>query len=173
MFLSFALETQATALPVVIGLMMLATVGMCATWPALEALVSDGEPPARLQGLLGTYNVIWAIASAFAYFTGGAMIQHWGWTSMFLVPAGLQGIEFSIALWIHKHAPRQPVRLLTAAELINPITHKSIRSPVSPQTFLKMALLSNPFAYLAINTVVSVMPTLAGRLGLNTAQTRS
>jgi predicted MFS family arabinose efflux permease len=41
------------------------------------------------------------------------------------------------------------------------------RSPVSPKKFLRMAWLANPFAYLAINTVVAVIPTLANRLDLS------
>ena len=39
------------------------------------------------------------------------------------------------------------------------------RSPVAPATFLKLAWLANPMAYLAINTIISSVPTLAARLG--------
>src|ERR1051325_11596272 len=31
-------------------------VGMSFTWPTLEALISEGEPPAGLQRMLGIYN---------------------------------------------------------------------------------------------------------------------
>lgn len=169
MLAAFFMETVATSLPAVLGLMMMGSVGMCASWPALEALISDGEPPARLQGLLGTYNVIWAVASAFAYFTGGVIIQHGGWNCLFLISAGLQCLEFLVASWIQKNAPHQPVRSISV-DSITPITHESLRSPIPPQTFLKMGWLANPFAYLAIATVVSVIPTLAAKFQLNTAQ---
>src|SRR5580658_2081727 len=45
----------------VVGLAMIGDVGMAFTWPAVEALVSEGEPPARLPGLLGVYNFIWSV----------------------------------------------------------------------------------------------------------------
>jgi MFS family permease len=40
-------------------------------------------------------------------------------------------------------------------------TPEGYTSPVSPALFLKMAWLANPLAYLAINTVISTLPTLA------------
>ena len=39
--------------------------------------------------------------------------------------------------------------------------------PVSPQAFLKMAWLANPFAYVAINTLFAVMPGVAEKLALS------
>jgi MFS family permease len=159
MIVSFALETQVTGLWTAVALMVVGNIGMCFTWPALEALVSDGESPARLQSLLGTYNVVWAVASAFAYFTGGAMIKHWGWNSMFLVPAGLQLVELVVVLWIEARVDHQPARV--SSDTAAPSSHETPRSPVSPKTFLMMAWLANPVAYLAINTVVSTIPTLA------------
>src|SRR5262249_14504008 len=74
-------------------LIMIANVGMCFTCPALEAMVSEGEPRHRMQSMVGIYNVTWAGAGAFAFFTGGAMIQHWGIRSMYLVPAALLLIQ--------------------------------------------------------------------------------
>lgn len=169
MIAGFALQTQVHGVVGLIVLMMFANIGMCSTWPALEALVSEGEKPARLQGLLGTYNVVWAITSAFAYFTGGAMIKYWGWNSMFLVPAAIQVVELALVLWIQHHAPRQTATVCSFKEI--PVTHESIRSPISPKTFLKMAWLANPFAYLAILTVVSIIPTLVEKFNLDTMQT--
>src|SRR5262249_51156648 len=40
--------------------MVFTAIGMCLTWPALEALVCEGETPANLQHMVGLYNVIWA-----------------------------------------------------------------------------------------------------------------
>ena len=42
--------------------------------------------------------------------------------------------------------------------------------PVSPKTFLKMAWLSNPFAYVAVNTLIAVVPSLAGKFSLSATQ---
>ena len=72
MAVSFAMESQVSALWPAMGIAMAANLGMCFTWPALEALVSEGEPPGRLQNFLGIYNCVWALTAGIAYFTGGA-----------------------------------------------------------------------------------------------------
>lgn len=170
MALSFALESQVSGVWLTLGLIMTANLGMCFTWPALEALVSEGEPQARLQNLIGIYNCVWAIGSALAFFVGGAMIERWGWNTMFFVPAAMQVIELAIVLWIEKEAPRQPAVAIKNSDSLPHPAEPVIVSPVRPKTFLKMALLANPFAYLAINTVVSVIPTVATKLHLDTKQ---
>jgi len=143
-------------------------IGMCLTWPALEALMSEGEPPFRLQSLVGIYNVVWAGFGAFAYFTGGVLQQKFGWKSIFYVPAGLLLLEMSLAFWLEREAQRQP-----PVELDPPLlrsTPEGGASPISPALFLKMAWLANPLAYLAINTVISTLPTLAKRFDLTVMQ---
>lgn len=45
-----------------------------------------------------------------------------------------------------------------------------MHQPVSPQAFLKMAWLANPFAYIAINTLIAVMPGVAHNLALSATQ---
>jgi MFS family permease len=152
-----------------IGLAMAASIGMYLTWPAMEALVSEGEPPARLQGLLGLYNFVWAGAAGIAYFTGGAMQRKWGWdTSLFYIPAGILLLELGLATWLEKMVRQQPSPTESAPlPLLHPIK-EGYRSPIPPGTFLKLALVANPMAYLAINTILSSAPSLANRLGLST-----
>ncbi len=151
-----------------IALAVMGSLGMCLTWPAMEALVSEGEPPARLPGLVGFYNVVWAATAGFAYFTAGAMQHSWGWgASMFYVPAGILAIEFGVATWLEGEAQKQP-EVAQRSEI--PILHvikETYRSPIPPAAFLTLALVANPMAYLAINTVISSMPAVAARLGLS------
>ena len=151
-----------------VALTMVGSLGMCLTWPALEALVSEGEPPARLQGLIGAYNVVWAVTAGFAYFTGGALQQKWGWTiSLCYVPAGLLILEPALAAWLRRKVRQQPaVTGQAPLPLLHPM-RESYRSPIAPATFLKLALVANPMAYLAINTVISSAPALAQRLNFS------
>jgi MFS family permease len=151
-----------------IGLTMAGSIGMCLTWPAMEALVSEGEPPARLQGLLGFYNFVWAAVAGFAYFTGGAMQDNWGWqTSMFYIPSGILIVELGLAVWLQKKVQQQPAAPEAASlPLLHPIK-EGYRSPIAPATFLKLAWIANPMAYLAINTIISSVPALAQRLSLS------
>ena len=87
MIVAFMLGSRTDSLWLTVGLTMAASIGMCLTWPAMEALVSESEPPARLQGLLGFYNFVWAVVAGCAYFTGGAMLQKWGLKSLFYIPS--------------------------------------------------------------------------------------
>jgi DHA1 family multidrug resistance protein-like MFS transporter len=159
--------SQTGSIWLTVALALVGCIGMCLTWPAMEALISEGEPPARLQGLVGFYNFVWAAAAGFAYFTGGAMQQKWGWPSIFYVPAGLLAVELGLATWLVGKVRRQPAPTESAdLPLLHPIT-ESYRSPVAPAILLKMAWVANPMAYLAINTIISSVPALAQRLSFS------
>jgi MFS family permease len=171
MLAAFLACSQTGSMWLTIALVVCACLGMCLTWPAMEALVSEGEPPARLQGLLGFYNVVWAAAASFAYFTGGAILQKWGLQSMFYVPVGILALELGLATWLEEKVRRQPTPAERAALPLLHAMKESYRSPVAPALFLKMAWVANPMAYLAINTMISSMPALAQRLSFSPMQT--
>jgi hypothetical protein len=168
MIVAFLSCSQTESIGLTIALAIAGALGMCLTWPALEALVSEGAPPARLPGLLGFYNVVWAASAGFAYFTGGAMQHKWGWpASLFYVPAGLLALGLGVATWLAGEVRRQPAAPEHAAlPLLHPMK-ESYRSPVAPATFLKLAWLANPLGYVAINTIISSVPALAARLSLS------
>ena len=190
--------------------MIICIIGMCFTWPTLEAMVSEGEPPPRLQRMVGIYNLVWAGGGAFAYFTGGAMLEQLGLQSMFLVPCAMQMAQLALVFRLEKksvHAqagkrpgaeggsPSPPVSLSDPREEgsgaramgeraeglseVGPQTHSRSRGlqagtlELNPRAiprsraFLKMAWLANPFAYLAINTVIAGIPSLARELKLS------
>lgn len=145
----------------------IATIGMCFTWPTLEALVSENEPPRRLQAMVGLYNFIWAAGGAFAYFTGGAWLEWSQGRSMFLVPGGIIAVQLLLTVWL-AHKARIPRGASAPADREVTGAGRGLqKSPVSAKTFLHMAWLANPFAYLAINTVIAVIPTLAGQMHLS------
>jgi MFS family permease len=167
MLVAFLACSQTGSMWLTIAFSVVACLGMCLTWPAMEALVSEGELPARLQGVVGFYNVVWASAGALAYFTGGAIQDKLGWQSLFYIPAGILALEFVLATWLEHQVRRQPDGPVQAAlPLLHPMK-ESYRSPVAPAIFLKMAWVANPMAYLAINTIVSSVPTLAQRMSLS------
>ena len=141
------------------------------TWPALEALVSERESQAGVQEMVGIYNCTWAGAAAFAYFTGGKLYDLFGVGAVFWLPAGIFLAQFVLLLWLDKnHAavlaatPEPPKAMPHVPEAA------ALRQPVSPQAFLKMAWLANPFAYIAINTLIAVMPGIAHNLALSATQ---
>src|ERR1039458_3202410 len=138
------------------------------TWPALEALVSERETQAGVQEMVGRYNCTWAGSAAFAYFTGGKLYDVLGAGAVFWLPAGIFFTQFLLLLWLEKHhdtvlaaTPEPPKENHHAPE------SSALLQPVSPQSFLKMAWLANPFAYVAINTLFAVMPGVAQKLALS------
>jgi predicted MFS family arabinose efflux permease len=138
------------------------------TWPALEALVSERETQAGVQEMVGRYNCTWAGSAAVAYFTGGKLYDVLGAGAVFWLPSGIFFTQFLLLLWLEKHhdavlaaTPEPPKENHHAPE------SSALLQPVSPQSFLKMAWLANPFAYVAINTLFAVMPGVAQKLALS------
>ena len=176
-----------------IGVMVLTVVGMSFTWPTLEALISEEEPAPGLQHMVGIYNVVWAATAAVANFSGGAMLDKLGFASLFFVPIAILLSQLVLTGWLQSQArlPDQRSQSVGAVET-NPIPAKTLSSgfvvsgstvgvetepviapamtapPRRAKAFLRMAWLANPFAYIAINTLIAVMPGVAARLGLST-----
>ena len=175
MIASLGLGTQLTSAAGQVGVMMGMVLGMCFTWPTIEALVSEGETPAGLQQMIGLYNVVWAGTGAIAYFSGGAMLQHLGLKSMFFVPLAIQLVQLPLMLWLELALARQNrgalsaqgADLASAGDAVQPVPLNP-RPIAKARTFLRMAWLANPFAYIATNTLIAVMPSVATKLGLST-----
>jgi MFS family permease len=155
------------------AVMMVWTLGMCLTWPSLEAVVSEHERPGRLQRLIGIYNVTWAAGSGAAYFLGGALLETLGRPGIFLVPAALHAIQVGLVFWlerVNRHWSGPDPDLESAAGDSHPCPQDQTRSPVSRKTCLRMAWVANPFAYIAINAILPVVPGIAEKLDLSDTQ---
>ena len=155
-------------------LLVIWTLGVCCTWPTLEAAVSEGELPRRLQRMIGLYNLTWAGGAAVGFFAGGALIEALGPRSIFFLPAGLHALQFVLTFTLPLDTTRAP---LPDAE---PLTHgpenvagQSTLPPLTPRpiartrAFLRLAWFANPFAYIAINSILPVIPSLARKLALS------
>jgi len=137
------------------------TVGMCFTWPNLEALISDRQDPKRLPAILGVYNIVWSGGAALAYFFGGAVVEAAGWRSIFWIPVVLHFAAIAGAALL-----KPQWREIQSQPLGQGARDLDEHHPEGA-CFLKMAWVANPFAYLAINTVVALIPDLAGRFDLS------
>ena len=134
------------------------------------------EPPAGVQTMVGIYNVVWAGTGALAYFSGGAMLEKLSMKSLFYVPITVQLIQLGLTVWIERQAragderPRhEPASQDARSAYIAVNTLELNPRPIAKaRTFLAMAWLANPFAYIASNTLIAVMPGVARRLGLST-----
>jgi MFS family permease len=164
MSVMLAVSAFAQTVPVLMVLMVLWTLGMCFTWPNLEALAADHQSPDSLPGAIGIYNVVWAGASAIAYFSGGALAEAFGWRSIFWIPLIIHLVQLAVAFRV-----RVQWALIAGAPLENAGVAREEPHPQGG-LFLKMAWVANPFAYIAINAVIPLIPDLALRLNLSPAQ---
>ncbi len=147
------------------------TFGIGLTWPALEAITSEHEPPGRLQRLLGIYNLVWSLGSGLATFSGGAILEHLGPDGIFLLPAAIHFAQWGLAVYWERESrrPWAGPPLLDASAADPASARARARSPVPPRVFLRMAWVANPFAYVAINAIIPVIPDLARRFELSPA----
>ena len=137
------------------------TVGVCFIWPALETLISE-RAGAELAKMVGIYNVTWAAGAAVGYFTTGILIEKLGMESLFWLPLGLTAVELALlpcaARLLRKENDRHGQE-----ENLTPAVCEA-----DAKRFLRMAWIANPFSYVAINTVIPLIPSIAEKLSLST-----
>lgn len=139
------------------------TAGVCLVWPALEAMISE-RAGASLPKIIGIYNITWACGGAVAYFTAGILIENLGTTSLFWLPLGITLAEAAILPWASKYLKKESILQNYAPQQASPV------SAADAKRFLLMAWIANPFSYVAINTVIPLIPSVAENLGLSTGQ---
>lgn len=154
------------------GLMVLVavyTVALLFIWPALEAMAIAGEPPERVPHVVGLYNLTWSGSAALAYFTGGPLYDWLGAWMIFGIPAAISVFELVALLIMTRGTTAMLAPPVAAAAIDTPVASSidgRTRPPRGP-TFLRLAWLANPLAYMAIYTLLAVMPGLAASLGLS------
>ena len=154
-------------LAALLGSLALWTIAMCFTWPALEAFATHGESDEGTKRMVGIYNLTWSSCAGLMYFAGGSLFEWLGPRSLFWIPATILAGQFALTLQLerlpHSPAPSPPAAPHRPEEA-------AFHQPVSPATFLKMALLANPFSYIAIHSFLAVVPGRSTELGLTVAQ---
>ncbi len=162
-----------TALWGQIGTLMVWTIAVCFTWPTLEAVVSEGESREGVARQIGIYNLVWASSTAVAYASGGALFETLGKLSLFWLPILFYAVQLVLLGIIAQgvrmaHAMSGHIGAAGTAAAHPEAT--SFHQPVKPTTFLTMARVAIPFAYIAINTLLAVIPDRALALGLSTSE---
>jgi len=165
MLLALAAGSQLHSAAGLILSSLVLSVGMCFLWPTIEALVSEGEDAEGLPRAIGTYNVVWAGTNALALFTGGTLVEKLGFQSIFYIPFAIVVAQLALTFWLQRHADEMARAALNHPVVMLP-PDPNRPSPARTMAFRRMALLSNPFAYVAINTLIAVLPGIAVRFHL-------
>jgi MFS family permease len=137
------------------------TASICFTWPALEAIISEGGG-ARLSDMVGIFNVTWAVGASVAYFTAGLLLERLGMTSLFWLPLCLVALQVMLVFLAG--------RLRQKGTTVAPVAKEATGAgrPTDSRRLLHMAWLANPLSYVAINTVLPLIPSISENLGLST-----
>jgi MFS family permease len=163
MILGIAVGSQLVSVPGVILAATVTNIGMCFIWPTLEALVSESESPAGVPRAVGIYNIVWAVTNALAFFIGGTLVEKFGYQkSIFYLPLAMVLAQIAMVFWLQNHAD-ETARAPAGEKIAAPPPDPNRPSPARAKTFLRMAWLANPFAYIAINTLIAVTPGLAAK----------
>jgi predicted MFS family arabinose efflux permease len=165
MILSLAVGSQLNSVSGVVLASAFFTIGQCFLWPTIEALVSEGEDARGLPRAVGTYNVVWASTNALGLFGGGTLVEKFGFKTLFYLPVVLLLAQLVLTFWLEKHA-RDIARISQQTPAPAPAPDPNRPSRAKAGAFLRMAWLANPFAYIAINTFVPLLPGLADRFQL-------
>ncbi|HKW28330.1 MAG TPA: MFS transporter [Verrucomicrobiae bacterium] len=165
MILSLAVGSQLNSTSGIVLASAFFTIGQCFLWPAIEALVSEGEDARGLPRAVGTYNVVWASTNALGLFVGGTLVEKFGFKTLFYLPIALLLTQLALTLWLERHA-QDIARASKHKPAPAPLPDPNRPSPAKARAFLYMAWLANPFAYIAINTFVPLLPGLAARFQL-------
>ncbi len=149
------------------------TASMSFVWPMLEALVSEHEPRERLSNRVGLYNVVWAATAAVGVFAGGTLYKVLGAASLYWLPALVHGLQWLALPGLQRRhdvwviAGNDPVPVVGIAEgKADGISSPAIGIESGPAYFKRLGWIGNPFNYMAINTVLAIVPSLSVRLGL-------
>ncbi|MFM7101742.1 MAG: hypothetical protein ACKO3N_11305 [Verrucomicrobiota bacterium] len=142
------------------------TATMCFTWPVLEALVSEHEDPGHLPARVGLYNVVWAGTAAAGVFFGGTLYRRLGPASLYWLPALVHLAQFLVLGPLKRRhdawlaiAPPVPSHAAAAAA-----------DPRKPRYFLRLAWIGNPFNYMAVNTLLAMVPAIGVKVGVSIEQ---
>ena len=167
MLVSLAVGSQLHSAPGQIAAAVVATFGMCLIWPTIEALVSEGESPEGVPRAVGLYNITWAVTNAIAFFIGGTFIQTLGFKSIYYLPIVIVAGQLALTFWLQNHATELARLAVNKPPAAPPPPDPNRPPPARAKAFLYMAWLANPFAYIAINTLIAVIPGLAAQLHLS------
>jgi hypothetical protein len=111
---------------------------------------------------------MWSSAAAFAYFTGGSLYAWLGGGAVFWVPAAIFALGLVVTRWLAGRATS--ARVGPAPAPGPPHATQPASTSVPARTFLQLGWLANPLSFVAIFTLIALMPGLAAKFALRPGQ---
>lgn len=139
-------------------------------WPPMESAITRTPGKMRLSTRIALYNLTWSSASFIAFFVV-SYVQTLGWYAIFIIPA--LGFLVSTLIIFGLGIPQ---KLIGSQEIHNE-ENAADAPPTDPaqiaraRTLLHMAWIGNAMAYVAINVLIPVLPTLVKLSGVTLEST--
>ncbi len=150
--------------PMTYAVIVLYTMAIACTWPALEAAIVHVAGRFSTSQRLAFYNVVWAIAGTAGIFISGSLF-HWRESSVIILPLlGLLLQLAYIAFRLSRGLSTVPVATATAT------TEAPAAAPANPRRsprFLKAAWLGNMLGYLVVSSISALAPHIGQQLQLD------
>jgi DHA1 family multidrug resistance protein-like MFS transporter len=86
----------------IIPLNMLLNISMCFFMPTRMAIIAENTDPGNRASLFGVMNLAWPIAGIIGPIAGGYVVEHLGWSSVFIIAGALSLIALIPALKIRE-----------------------------------------------------------------------
>jgi MFS family permease len=142
--------------------MILYTLFIGPSWPALEAAIMHGNGTTSMPDRLSFYNITWGIGDAIGFYLSGWLFI-WNPDSILWAAALFHGFQ---AFWVLI----TPKNLSTAGETAMNISHSGDGiKPLVKRRFMHTAWLGNGLAFLMLAGFSALTPQMGERLGLSPA----
>ncbi len=137
-------------------------------WPAIESALTCVPGKLRLTKRITIYNINWSTTGFIAGGIVGSLALWLSWAGVFVV-----GAVMSLMVWILIALVSIPQAQIGAGHVedspVEIARSQAILASPKSKTLLHMAWLSNMLSYVAVNTVVAVLPTITRKLDITLA----
>jgi MFS family permease len=104
---------------------MLLNISMCFFMPTRMAIIAENTEPGNRASLFGVMNLAWPISGILGPIAGGYLVEHLGWSSVFIIAAIISFIALFPALKIRE--PKKEVEITPETRDQSSIFNKDYR----------------------------------------------
>jgi len=133
----------------------------------LKRSSAKAKPPKACRAPLACNNITWAVTMRQRISSAARSSRRSGFKKHLLSANRDCVAQLALTFWLQNHAAEQARLAVNKPPVAPPPPGPDRPSPAKAKAFLHMAWLANPFAYIAINTLIAVIPGIAARLHLS------
>ncbi len=162
---------KSSGLPAVLFSFGMFSFAQVIVWPGIESGLMEGENQSTVQHFVSLFNLTWSLGTAFAFLLATPLMSRFGLNVVFTLPAIFYLINIALSEMGRRKSlsAAEPNQQLSSIPLEAAVPEKEAAelTPKERSAFRWMGWLANPFAYVAIQVIVTFNPHLQEKLGLS------